>query len=70
MFQVSDGGGNVWFNQQQEEERLNRGYKGAHVVMPFQCEGCWLINLERRQPAEGLDDVYVSIIRRANLDAM
>ncbi len=70
MFQTTDGAGNVWFNQQKEEDRLNHGYKGAHVVMPFQCEQCWMINLERRLPVPGLDDVYVSLIRRANLDAM
>lgn len=70
MFQTVDGGGNVWFSQEKEEERLNHGYRGAHVVIPFQCESCWLVNLERRLPAPGLDDVYVSLIRRANLDAM
>ena len=70
MFQTMDGVGNVWYNQQDEESRLNHGYKGAHVTIPFQCEGCWMINLERRLPVPGLDDVYVSLIRRANLDAM
>ena len=70
MFQLSDGGGNVWYNQKKEEDRLNYGYKGAHVAIPFQCEQCWLVNLERRLPVPGLDDVYVSLIRRANLDAM
>ena len=70
MFQTTDGGGNVWFNQRKEEERLNTGYKGAHAAIPFQCEICWIINLERRLPEEGLDDVYVSLIRRSNLDAM
>ena len=70
MFQTTDGGGNVWFNQWKEEERLNTGYKDVHAVIPFQCERCWIINLEWRLPAEGLDDVYVSLIRRANLDAM
>jgi hypothetical protein len=70
MFQTTDGGGNVWFNQAKEEEHLNHGYRGAHVVIPFQCESCWLVNLERRLPIQGLDDVYVSLIRRANLDAM
>ena len=63
MFQVTDGGGNVWFNQHKEEERLNQGYAGAHVVIPFQCEKCWLVNLERRLPLVRLDDVYVSLIR-------
>ncbi len=60
----------MWFNQQKEEDRLNHGYRGAHVAIPFQCEDCWMVNLERRLPVAGLDDVYVSIIRRANLDAM
>ncbi len=70
MFQTTDGAGNVWFNQQKEEDRLNHGYKGAHVVMPFQCKQCWMVNVKRRLPAPGLDDMYVSLIRRANLDAM
>ena len=70
MFQVSDGGGSIWYSQQQEEDRLNHGYKGGHVSIPFQCELCWMANLERRWPSDGLDDAYVAIIRRANLDAM
>lgn len=40
------------------------------MAIPFQCEDCWMINLEQRLPSPGLDDVYVSILRRANLDAM
>ena len=70
MFQTIDGGGNVWFNQEKEEERLNHGYQGAHVVLPFQCESCWMVNLERRLPVPRLDDMYISLLRRANLDAM
>ncbi len=70
MFQIMDGGGNVWYNQHAEEDHLNHGYRGAHVAIPFQCEACWIINLERRLPMAGLDDMYVSIIRRVNLDAM
>jgi hypothetical protein len=70
MFQVTDGGGNNWHNQQKEEDCLNHGCTGAHVVLPFQCESCWMINLERCLPVPGLDDVYVFVIRQANLDAM
>ena len=70
MFQITDGGGNIWYDQAKEEDRLNHGYRGAHVAIPFQCEDCWMVNLERRLPMPGLDDVYVSVIRRANLDAM
>lgn len=53
-----------------EEDHLNHGYRGAHVAIPFQCEAHWIINLERRLPMASLDDMYVSIIRRVNLDAM
>jgi hypothetical protein len=46
------------------------GFKGAHASIPFQCERCWLFNLEGRLPADGLDDMYVTYIRQANLHAM
>ena len=70
MFQVKDGGENLWHKQGQREERLNHGTKGAHLCIPFQCELCWLRNLEGRNPRPGgLDDVYLMCLRRANLDA-
>ncbi len=31
---------------------------------------CWMVNLEGRLPVKGLDDAYIMLIRRANLDAM
>ncbi len=67
---MEDEEGNVWYKQGQREERINHGVRGVHASIPFQCEDCWMLNLEGRRPAEGLDDMYVTYIRRANLDAM
>ncbi len=44
--------------------------KGAHVAIPFQCEDCWLINLEGRLPVPRLDDAYMMFVHQANLNAM
>lgn len=30
--------------------RLNQGKVGVHAVLPFQCETCWMRNLEGRNP--------------------
>ena len=49
---------------------MNQGVRGAHVSIPFQCERCWMINLEGRLPEPGLDDAFIMCLRRANLDAM
>ena len=62
--------GNLWFKQEAHEHRLNHAVKGAHAVIPFQCEDCWLLNLEGRLPVAKLDDTYKMMIRRANLDAI
>ena len=40
------------------------------MCIPFQCETCWMRNLEGRDPIEGRDDIYMSCLRRANIDAM
>lgn len=70
MKRIEEEEGNVWYKQGQQEERLNHGVKGSNASIPFQCERCWMINLEARLPAEGLDDLYVACIQRANLDAL
>ena len=69
MRKVEDEEGNPWYKQGQLEDRINHGVRGSHASIPFQCESCWMINLESRLPREGLDDLYVACIRRANLDA-
>ena len=49
---------------------MNHGVRGAHTSIPFQCEVCWMINLEGRLPEPGLDDAFVMCLRQANLDTM
>ena len=61
--------GNPWFKQKLKEDEINQGVKGAHASIPFQCERCWLLNLEGHLPASKSDDMYIKLIRRANLDA-
>ena len=70
MARVEDAEGNLWFKQERHEYRLNHGIRGAHVAIPFQCEDCWMLNLEGRLPVSKLDDTLVMLIRRTNLDAI
>ena len=67
---VTDAAGNVWWKQGALEKRFNSGVRGAHVALPFQCEQCWVLNLEGRAVIPGLDDTLLMCIRRANLDAI
>jgi hypothetical protein len=69
MKMLVDEAGNVWHTQAKREERLRTGVKGAHMVMPFQCELCWMRLLEGRD-IEPEDTTYNQCLRRANLDAM
>lgn len=66
---MEDEQGNPWYKQAEREDRINYGIAGAHVVMPFQCECCWMKVLEGRAPRVG-DELLVACIRRVNLDAM
>jgi len=60
----------VWEGQAARDARLNTGLIGAHVVVPFQCEICWMRNLEGRNPHSIDDRLYTMCIRRVNLDAI
>lgn len=60
---------NPWHKEEVRQRRLNEGVAGAHICIPFQCENCWMLNLEGRNIRAG-DDSYVMCIRRANLDAI
>jgi hypothetical protein len=60
---IEDEEGNLWYKQGQREERINQGVRGAHASIPFQCEACWMLNLEGCLPVDGLDDMYVTCIR-------
>jgi len=58
------------FKHDKRTHRINHGVQGAHASISFQCETCWIINLEGRLPMPGADDAFLMLIRRANLDAM
>ena len=69
---VKDVNDNVWHQQSKKQRRINEGVKGAHATLPFQCEDCWMLNLEGRLPlaGSGRDDAYAMLLRRCQLDAM
>jgi hypothetical protein len=67
---VVDEEGNLWHKEEERQRQLMIGVEGAHLCIPFQCELCWFRNIERRDPVPGRDDLYLTCIRRANLDAM
>jgi hypothetical protein len=67
---IKDKEGNKCYKHKKRVHRVNHGVWGAHGSIHFQCEHCWLINLEEYSPVEGLDDAYVMLIRQANLGAM
>ena len=69
MSTIQDEAGNKWHSEDKRKERLHCGVEGSHVCIPFQCEVCWMRNLEGRDITER-DGVYTMCIRRANLDAM
>ncbi len=62
--------GNPFFKQKQKEDEINHGVKGVRVLIPFQCKRCWMVNLEGHLPEPKLDEMYLMLIRQANLDAM
>ena len=64
-----DEGGNRWHKDAAREERINTGVAGAQFAIAFQCEVCWIRNLEHRDPGPR-DDDFLVMLRRANLDAM
>ena len=67
---MQDEEGNRWFKRDKRAHRINHGVRGAHASISFQCESCWIMNLEGRLPVPGTDDAFIMLIRRANLDAM
>jgi hypothetical protein len=61
---------NPWHNKEAQQWQMMEGVEGSHLCIPFQCELCWYRNLEGRNPTWGRDNVYLTCIRQANLDAM
>jgi hypothetical protein len=70
MVAIEDELGNPWHKEEERRKRLSQGVEGAHMCIPFQCEVCWIRNLEGRDPTPGKNDVYRVCIQCANLDAM
>ena len=62
--------GNIWYKEEWRAQHINQGVRRAHVVMPFQCEDCWIVNLDGCYPVPIVNDAYVMCLRQANLDAM
>jgi hypothetical protein len=50
MSVLLDDEGEIWEGQDARGLRLNYAIPGAHPVIPFQCEVCWLRKLEGRNP--------------------
>ena len=69
MTEIKDEEGNLWHNSEARMKRLNTGVNGAHACIPFQCETCWMRNLEGRNISKG-DEAYEMCLRRENLDAI
>jgi hypothetical protein len=67
---IQDEEGNQWYKHERRVHRINHGVRGVHTTIPFQCKDCWMVNLEGRLPVKGLDDAYIMLLRRANLDTM
>jgi hypothetical protein len=59
---TTDEEGNRWFRQDARADRINKGVRGAHASIPFQCEDCWFLNIEGQPRVSGLDDVYTMCI--------
>ena len=70
MLGIVDEEGNPWHNEDACQRQVMEGMEGSHLCIPFQCNMCWYWNLEGRNPMPGKGDVYLTCIRRANLDAM
>ena len=61
----------TWRPATDKVAEFSTGANCVHFILPFQCETCWMRNLEGRSPLPGGEDrSYVEAIRRANLDAM
>ncbi len=58
----NDYEGNLWHNWEKWIEKKNRGTCRAHALMPFQCEDCWMINLDCWLPKPQVDDACVMFI--------
>ena len=49
-----------------ESSVQGRGVNGAFLLVPFQCDICWFINLQQKEPGLRI----LGYIRRVNLDVI
>jgi hypothetical protein len=59
------------FLEDDDPKRFHEGRDGDYLMCPFQCEDCHFINILGRRPVENspCDTLFLSCMRRANLDA-
>ena len=69
MAKLTDDNAVDWVGQAKREKRLNSSCDGAHGVVPFQCEACWIRNLTGRKMSLPHDTNLRMCIRRTSLDA-
>jgi hypothetical protein len=70
MPEILDEVGNTWHKKEDWRRKMMEGVDGSHLCIPFQCELCWYWNLEGREPVPGRDNVYLTCMHHANIDAM
>ena len=63
--------GPLW-KRRYDEHRFQYNRPGDMLMVPFQCDTCWFVNLRLKLPRANCleDDSLLVHIRRANLDAM
>ena len=63
---------NLAWKKKSEVNRYKVGVNGAFLLVPFQCDICWFINLQQREPdLRSLSDLRIlGYIRRVNLDVI
>jgi hypothetical protein len=67
---IVDEEGKPWHKEEERQQQMIKGVEGSHLCIPFQCNLCWYHNIKGKDPMPGKDDIYVTCIRQANLDAM
>jgi hypothetical protein len=61
---------NLWHKEEERQQQMMEGVESSQFCIPFQCKLCWYRNIKGRDPTPGKDNIYVTCIRQANLDAM
>jgi len=67
---ILDESGNAWHKEEERRRQMMEGVEILHLCIPFQCKLCWFRNIKGRDHVPGRDDISMTCIRQANLDAM